>query len=331
MKFSLIVCTYQRPKALLMLLNSVQQQVLHPNEIIIVDGSLDTTTEHALKETTFQNVRYFKVSEKNRGLTKQRNIGISKVTESIEIVCFLDDDVILHPLYFSELIKAYTIKTDALAIGGYITNEVTWKKSDKEPTSKEFKYDNYIRKEGSRFILRKNIGLIDDTPPAFMPKASNGRSVSFLPPSGKIYEVELIMGGVSSYRKEIFNSLNFSTYFEGYGLYEDADFSLRISKIGKLYVNTNAKLEHYHEPSGRPNQYKYGKMVVRNGWYVWRVKYTHPSIIARFKWNVNIWLLIGIRFTNIFTSKNKNEAFTESLGRAVGWFSLVLNKPKIER
>jgi hypothetical protein len=37
-------------------------------------------------------------------------------------------------------------------------------------------------------------------------------------------------------------------------------------------LNTAAQLHHYHDVQGRPNQYQYGKMVVRNGWYVWRVK-----------------------------------------------------------
>jgi hypothetical protein len=69
-------------------------------------------------------------------------------------------------------------------------------------------------------------------------------------------------------------------------------------------------------------------MVVRNGWYVWRVKYPNPTLKAYFKWNFIVLLLTLIRFTNTFTSKKPKEAFTESLGRLVGWFSLFLNKPK---
>jgi hypothetical protein len=55
-------------------------------------------------------------------------------------------------------------------------------------------------------------------------------------------------------------------YFEGYGLYEDTDFTLRVSKTGKLYLNT-AKLNHHHDASGRPNQYQYGKMWCVGGTY----------------------------------------------------------------
>jgi GT2 family glycosyltransferase len=151
--------------------------------------------------------------------------------------------------------------------------------------------------------------------------------VGFLPPNGKTYEVEMIMGGVSSFRKKVFDSLQFSIYFEGYGLYEDADFSLRIAHLGKLYVNTAAQLNHYHDASGRPNQYQYGKMVVRNGWYVWRTKNPKPLLNAKLKWHSITILLTLIRYSNTFTTGNKKEAFSEAVGRTVGWWSLWLNKP----
>ncbi len=221
------------------------------------------------------------------------------------------------------------MKPEALAVGGYITNEVNWKPSDDKNDSSKFYYDGWMREEPSRFKIRRIFGLLPDANPGFMPSFSHGRSVSFLPPSGKMYQVEQIMGGVSSYKKSVFKKMKFSTYFEGYGLYEDTDFSLRLAKTGKLYVNTNAQLAHYHDGSGRPNKYNYGKMVIRNGWYVWRVKYTKPTFKARLKWHVTAVLLTKIRLLNVITTSNRSEAFTESLGRIVGWFSLIFNAPKI--
>ncbi len=120
----------------------------------------------------------------------------------------------------------------------------------------------------------------------------------------------------------------FSRFFEGYGLYEDADFSIRALQFGKNVMNTNARLSHFHDSSGRPNKYQYGKMVVRNGWFVWRVKNRNPGFKDRFKWNAITILLTIIRFTNVFTESNKKEAFTEAIGRTVGWWSLFLDKPK---
>ena len=330
MEFSLVICTYRRAIPLLKLLKSIQMQVLYPNEIIIVDGSEDEQTKIALQNETFQNLNYFQVENQDRGLTRQRNFGISKVKSSADIVCFLDDDTVLESDYFEQLISTYTKYPHALAVGGYIANEIIWEKVEtKTPIkSTEFYFDGWKRTDGSRFVLRKKIGLDSDVPPGFVPKFSHGRSVGFLPPSDKIYETQQLMGGVSSFKKSVFDQMRFSTYFEGYGLYEDADFTLRVSEMGKLYVNTNAKLAHYHDVSGRPNKFKYGKMVVRNGWYVWRVKNLNPNFKDRFKWHSITILLTIIRFSNVFNSKDKMQAFDESLGRFFGWLSLIFNKPK---
>jgi len=136
------------------------------------------------------------------------------------------------------------------------------------------------------------------------------------------------MGGVSSFRKKVLQENKFSEYFEGYGLYEDADFTLRISQKGMLYVNTAAQVQHFHEASGRPDMFKYGKMVVRNGWYIWRIRHPKPSVKAVFKWHATSFLLTLIRFGNAVTGNDKKQAFMEALGRTVGWWSLLFNKPK---
>lgn len=333
MKFSLIICTYKRPQALLTLLQSVKQQTRYPNEILIVDGSPDDFTKEMLSQHSFQNLKYYKVEEKDRGLTKQRNYGIVRVSEASEVVCFLDDDTVLAPTYFEAIIQTYQDYPEALGVGGYITNEVIWQHVGVNYVTKvnEFYYDGWKRKDGSRFVWRKKLGLDSDVPPGCSPAFSHGRSVGFLPPSGKVYPVEQLMGGVSSFRKTVFESFQFSTYFEGYGLYEDADFTLRVSKVGQLYLNTAAQLEHHHDAAGRPNQYSYGKMVVRNGWYVWRVKNPKPSFNAQLKWHAITLLLMAIRGTNIVSSSKKQEALTETMGRVVGWVSLIWNKPKIEK
>jgi GT2 family glycosyltransferase len=320
-----------RPEPLIQLLRSVKAQTLYPNEILIIDGSTNEETGVVLKENRFENLSYFMMPAQQRGLTKQRNYGIERVSDEMEIVCFLDDDTVLEPNYFEQLLKTYQIYPEALGAGGYIINEskCEFVGKDYSPKIEEYYYDGWKRKDGSRFVLRKKLGLDSDCPPGFSSLFSHGRSVGFLPPSGKIYEVEMLMGGVSSFRKRIFETLQFSTYFEGYGLYEDAEFTLRVAKNGKLYINTAAQLSHYHDVSGRPNQYQYGKMVVRNGWYVWRTKNPKPTLNSKLKWHSITILLTIIRFSNTFTASNKKEAFSEATGRTVGWWSLLFNKPNI--
>lgn len=321
-----------RPEPLSKLLKSVQLQEMYPDEILIIDGSVNNDTAFLLKNSSIQNLKYFLVSNENRGLTRQRNFGISKVNAASEIICFLDDDTVLAADYFENLLETYDLYPEALGVGGYIDNETKWEKVTNSyvPKINEFYFDGWKRKDGSRFVLRKKLNLDSDCLPGFSPTFSHGRSVGFLPPSNKIYEAEQLMGGVSSFRKSVFEMFSFSIYFEGYGLYEDADFTLRVAKQGKLYLNTAAKLSHFHHPSGRPNQYKYGKMVVRNGWYVWRVKNPKPNIKDYLKWNAITLLLNMVRYTNVLNDNNKKAAFTEAFGRTIGWWSLLFNKPKFK-
>lgn len=331
MNFTLIVCTYMRPTSLLSLLESVREQTLYPNEILIIDGSTNAETEKALENNRFQNLKYFKVPPEDRGLTKQRNYGIARVEKTTDLICFLDDDIVLTSTYFENLLNTYNSYPEALGVGGFIIEDdisCEYVGENYKPIINEYYFDGWKRKEASRFIMRKKFGLDSDCPPGFSSLYSHGRSVGFLPPSDKVYEVELVMGGVSSFKKSVFDSLQFSTYFEGYGLYEDADFSIRVAKTGKLYLNTTAKLYHYHDASGRPNQYQYGKMVVRNGWYVWRTKNPKPLLDAIIKWHSITLLLTFVRFSNTFTTNKRKEAFTEALGRTMGWISLWFNKPK---
>jgi GT2 family glycosyltransferase len=322
-----------RANALQKLLNSVSEQTVYPNEIILVDASTNLETKELFLENKYNNVHYFLVDDANRGLTKQRNFGISKLAAESEIVCFLDDDTVLEKDYFENLIQTYSEFPEAFGVGGIITNEVAWDFVGENCESKQFEfcYDGWKRKDPFRFEIRKIFGLDTNVPPGFMPTFSNGRSLSFLPPSGKVYPVEQLMGGVSSFRITVFDKNSFSTYFQGYGLYEDADFSLRVSKTGRLFCNTNAKLAHYHDSSGRPNNFSYGKMVIRNGWYVWRVKHPNPDLKSRLKWHAISFLLTSIRLLNVITTSNRKEAVTEAVGRIVGWFSLFLHKPKIQK
>lgn len=330
MKLSLIICTYQRLDAIMRLVDSIRNQTVYPDQILVIDGSIDDETLVRFRESEVKNLQYYKVKDPDRGLTRQRNYGIDRVAHDMDIVAFLDDDIILQPDYFARLLETYTLFPEAVGVGGYITNEVKWEPSliDKPDDLNHFYYDGYRRKESSRYKLRRRLGLAPDTPPGVYPAFGHGRSVSFLPPSGKVYKVNQLMGGVSSFPKSILDTQKFSTYFQGYGLYEDAHFTLRLSKMGALYINTAAQLEHHHDPDGRPNLFHYGKMVVLNGWFVWRTFNPKPSIHDQMKWFSITILLLKIRWVNVITTKDRWGSFQESIGRSVGLFSLIFNAPR---
>lgn len=330
MKFSLIICTYMRPQSLQKLFASIQCQTLYPDEILIIDGSSNTDTQAIVNEVAIKNCQYFLVQQQFRGLTIQRNFGLDKVSSNSQVIAFVDDDTELLTDYFEELIKTFTKNPEITGVGGVAVNENGWTLVQPNKIyhpKRYYQFEDFVYKEGQRNVMRNYLGLASNLGPGRMPDYSHGRTCGF-PPTGKTYDVDLLIGMSFAFRKIVFDSLRFSTYFEGYGLYEDADFSIRALQFGKNVINTKVQLNHFHHPSGRPNQYRYGKMVVRNGWYVWRTKNPNPKIVAKLKWHSITILLALIRFSNVFTSTAKKEAFTEAIGRTVGWWSLFVGRAK---
>ncbi len=325
MMISLIICTYKRAVSLKKLLDNIVLLHVKPYEILIIDGSPDFDTKEMIANGAYLlPVKYWQVPPEERGLTKQRNYGIKRVATECDIICFLDDDVLLDDNYFQVLEDTFVNYNDCIGVMGIITNENKYVKCDaqKHVGKRWFLFDGYALRLSERFYMRRLLGLFPEMQPGRIPGFGHGYHA--LPPSGKIYEVDHIIGA-STYRKWIFEKVKFSEYFEGYGLYEDFDFSVRASALGRLLVNTNLKFEHHHHPSGRPNMYYYGKMVTRNGWYVWRLKNRQPSFMNRIKWTTISFLLAVL----LLKSVTKKKAWLQFSGRVVGLFSLIFTPPKI--
>jgi glycosyltransferase involved in cell wall biosynthesis len=331
MELSLIICTYRRPKEVRRLLESIAEQTRIPDEILIVDGSDDVETKQTIENLEGRlkdlPISYFLVDTQDRGLTRQRNFGIARANG--KRIAFLDDDVVLEPEYFSEIEACFERNKDAMGVGGYIKSSVEWRKvSPEEKTGLlEYRFGDWVRRDDIRWVIRKILGLDSPLPPGWIPASGNGRSLGALPPDGNDHQVQILMGGASAWRREIFEEQQFSTYFEGYGLYEDFDFSIRASKSHRLVLCTNAQLDHYHAPSGRPDYFKYGKMVVRNGWYVWRVQYPSPAFTSRMKWWATGVLLMLLRLVDL-RAGNAMGSVVEGLGRMWGMTTLLWKSPK---
>ena len=325
---TIIICTYKRTESLKVLLDNLEQQKRKPDELLIIDGSPDGETEtmvHNLKNSL--QIYYWNTPPEHRGLTRQRNFGIAKLRPETDIVCFLDDDVILEPDYLKILEGTLNDNPGCVGVSGYQTTGRKWDiyNPTKHTGKKWYIMDGFAIKLGDRNYLRRLLGLFPEERPGFFPKY--GHVYEIVPPSGKSYEAEHLIGCNMSFRRMVFDKVKFSDFFIGYGLYEDFDFSLRTTQYGYLLVNTNMRLEHHHHPAGRPNTYKYGKMVTRNGWYVWRMRYEHPGFI-----NVLKWYTISILFTLLIVkSFRQKSAVMEFLGRVVGLFSLIFSPPHIER
>jgi GT2 family glycosyltransferase len=253
------------------------------------------------------------------------------LNDTSEVVLFLDDDVILENTFIEHILVPFT-DADVVGCDGWITNESSWKPIVPDVPLPQYcqQLDGYYLPLSARDRIRMLLGFFpSNIQPGCIPLYGHGKNS--LPPTSKQYEVEHLMGCMMAFRKSIFTHISFSTFFEGYGLYEDFDFSVRASAYGKLITNTAARLAHYHAPLGRPNTYKFGKMVVRNGWYVWRLKHPHPGTQNTLKWHIITLLLAFFRLSNVLTTNSlkRKQAWGDFCGRIVAWVELLLFKPPL--
>jgi GT2 family glycosyltransferase len=328
---SLIVCTYGRPEQIRSLLQSTLRQTRPPDEILIVDGSHDGKTEEAVADIRNdkgdQGISYYRVGKEERGLTRQRNYGITR--SQGDLIAFLDDDTIPEADYFAELGACFDRHPDTVGVGGYIDNEVHWDRVGPESprSTGVFRASEWQRREDYRWRLRKLLRLASPLSPGWMPSSGHARPIGFLPPDGNDYEVEFVMGGASAWRRAIFERQQFSTYFEGYGLYEDLDFCIRASRAGTLHVCTRARLAHEHAPGARPKSFHYGEMVIRNGWFVWRRRWPEPSFPDRLRWWATTALLSWCRLGDAVRGPLRGAALAEAMGRFWGMTKLLASAP----
>lgn len=328
---ALIVCTYRRPQALARLLDAVARQTRRPDEVLVVDGSPDAASEHAIAHHLAPpaHSRYLRVAPEARGLTRQRNLGI--VHTQARLVAFLDDDTVPEVDYFAQILAAFEQHPDAVGIGGYLTG-TAWQRGA-EPAGDShahYRHGAWTRAEALRWRLRRRLGLDSPLPPGWMPPSGHARSLGYLPPDGRVYRVEFLMGGAATWRRSLLEKRAFSHLFDGYGLYEDLDFSLRTRGLGALYLCTRARLAHLHEPVGRPRPLRYGRMVTRNGWRVWRTRWPKPALGDRCRWWMTTLLLAACRLGGGIRGPHRLQALAETAGRLAGAAEVLVQPPSRE-
>jgi len=92
MKISVIIPTHNRSKFLTKTINSVLNQSIEVNEIIVIDdGSTDDTKELIL---SYKNDKIKYIFQNNKGVSSARNTGIGLAKN--QWLCFLDSDDIWH-------------------------------------------------------------------------------------------------------------------------------------------------------------------------------------------------------------------------------------------
>ena len=227
-KITTVVPTYNRPKELELCLRSVLAQSLPPHEVIVVDNGRTPLTKETIKmmEPEFFQKGIFLTYFENdvNSLTVAKNIGISKA--SGELVSFLDDDLILEPNYYEEMVRLFYEIPEALGVMGYNLFRGR-KRTLKTEFISAYQRVFRLRVNGdSRFRVMPSLGLTysDD---------------------GPVVGADWI-SGASTFTKWVLERIKPDSNLLKYSWDEDTDLSYRISKAfpGTLFMNQRAKYTH---------------------------------------------------------------------------------------
>ncbi len=219
-RLSVIIATMDREEELYRCLDSLWAQSRLPQELVIVDdGALDL---EALKLRVPKGVEFQYHRKSPPGLSASRNLG-ARVARG-DLLLFLDDDVVLEPLFVEEILKVFgEDKTGRLGgVSGVITN--------RRPKPKWFRIWAWF------FLMEKG------PPGQLLPWG-------YFTPVGipqAVTEVQWIPGGLSCFRAEVLREFRLSDMNqEGRHGLEDVEFGWRVSGRYSLKVTPFARLAHY--------------------------------------------------------------------------------------
>ncbi len=273
---SVVVCTRNRITDLIKFLPTLAVQTRQPDELIIVDSSMQPIDQDALFLALF-NQNYFPQTKliymhTQPGLTLQRNHGIAAA--SGDIIFFFDDDVTLSPNYL-EIIGNRFAQNGAYAGGmGNVTN------------IKPYRFNLY-RIFRLLFLLDRNQASGKFTLSG-MPTHAYGNTAP--------QAVEVLGGCCMAFRNWALKKEKFDEELRFYGYMEDCDIAKRISTTYPLFYEPGAQMEHHESPLGRDRIRQNRAMFITNYSYLFfKNFYRHARWkIIFYAWTVTGLLLEGV-------------------------------------
>ena len=244
MRVSLIISTYNWPKSLILVLKSIENQTIFPEEVVIADdGSTVETKEVIAKFQKDSDLNIIHSWQEDNGfrVAKSRNKAIAKSCG--DYIILIDGDIILHPKFVQDHVNnakvGYFMQGSRVLLSQDITEQI---------------------------IISKRISF------SFFSKGMKGRKNSihsnFL---SKIFSTNKnSLSGARScniaFFKQDFIGVNgFNNAFEGWGR-EDSEFIVRLLNNGlnRKVVRFNAVQYHlWHKDSDRKHL-DYNNQLLRN-------------------------------------------------------------------
>jgi GT2 family glycosyltransferase len=242
MRFSHIVATKGRPDLLRDVLESSLATLPQGSEAIVVDGDPQRSGEAVVRELDPNSARIRYVSSEP-GLTRQRNQGIRAAKG--DVVVFTDDDCTLQPGVFEALAAAYA---DPALVGA--TGRVRRPQNERigsDPNSRLRRLVLGGGRQGTMtsFGFRRPVVDLDSE-----------------------HEMQYMPGAFMSARREAAAKVGFDERLSGYALGEDDDFSLRLSREGRVRYLPDAVVYHHALGQRTDEQRDFNRSLVANRAYL---------------------------------------------------------------
>jgi glycosyltransferase involved in cell wall biosynthesis len=270
MKITAVIPTKNRPNDLLLAVESVFNQSRLPDSLLIIDQSSTDKSflivNDFLDKNTSDIVHYIH-DIRISGLVEAKSISVD--IASGDIISFLEDDVILDPFYFFEIEKSFIKERNMLGCSGIIIN-MPFQSGFYQLVYKIF-----------------HLGIFSDPRSNFF-----GPNIRY---DNELELCDVLSGGLSSWRKEVFSLVKFDTYNDLF-MMEDIDFSTRVvATFGRrLFVNKNAKLRHFYSPVNR--EAIFPRHVKKISEYV--IFYKKRKSVLNFF--IFLWLIFGLFLDAIY-------------------------------
>jgi glycosyltransferase involved in cell wall biosynthesis len=266
-RFSVVIATRDRPAVLRETLAGLARCDPPPAERLVVDGSDDGSAEPVARDAAARYAR------SRPGLTTQRNVGLDLVMG--DVVVFLDDDVEADPRLFAALAEGYR-DSDVVGATGRVV----------EPDPRRF---GNMRSRWRRLL------------------PGGGREGSLtrfgyprrIQDETRERDVEYMLGGLMSARRDLAARLRFDERLTGYALMEDEDFSYRLSRVGRIRFLPSASVVHRRVTADRytAGGRDFGRTVVLNRAYLFRKNFRRTPV-ARLQFALLVGVLAVHRAVN---------------------------------
>tara|TARA_B100000795_G_scaffold243617_1_gene207623 strand:- start:210 stop:1007 length:798 start_codon:yes stop_codon:yes gene_type:complete len=232
MKLTLIITTYNWPESLLLVLNSVENQALLPDEVIIADDGSTKKTYDLINEFNKKSkLNILHSWQKDIGFraSRSRNNAILKATG--DYIILIDGDTILHKSFVKDHIEKAESRFFVQGTRALISKKQTKKALSKKLVN--FSFLTFGLTNRKNCIHSKLLSKI------FSNKKNNLRGIKSC--------------NMAFYRKDCLNINGFNNEFEGWGR-EDSDFVVRLihSGVNRKNIRFNAIQFHlWHNENSR--------------------------------------------------------------------------------